>query len=253
MPVLLVDKKDGIATLTLNRPEKMNALSYELRQALADELHDIAKDQDIGVVIITGAGRAFCAGIDLTEMSDPETRSKPLLDPPGQIRSMPQPVIAAVNGVAITGGFELLTSCDLLIGTPQTKFADTHARLGIVAGWGLSQRLPQLIGINRAKELSFTGNYLSAEQACEWGLLNRVVPEQELMPCCLELARDMLSCVPNAVQTAKRMLEGGFALSLGGGMSLEHEIGKSYRGADPIEIAARRSALQERGREQSGA
>ena len=91
-------------------------------------------------------------------------------------------VVGAVNGLAITGGFELLVSCDLLIGTPESKFADTHAQLGILAGWGLSQRLPRLIGINRAKELSLTGNYLSAELALAWGLLNRIVPSEELQP-----------------------------------------------------------------------
>lgn len=174
-PVLLVEKKDGIAILTLNRPDKMNAMSYELRRALNDELEAIHNDKDIGVVILTGNGKAFCAGLDLKEMGDPEKR-KPLFDPPAQLRSLPQPVIGAVNGLAITGGFELLTSCDILIATPEAKFADTHARLGILAGWGLSQRLPRLIGINRAKELSLTGNYLSAELAYEWGLLNRIVP-----------------------------------------------------------------------------
>ena len=179
--VLLFDKRDWVATLTLNRPEKMNALNYALRRCFCDALDAIAGDSDIGAVVLTGAGRAFCAGLDLTEMANPDTGG-PLLDPPAQMRALPQPVIGAVNGVAVTGGFELATSCDVLIGSDRARFADTHARLGLIAGWGLSQRLPRLIGVNRAKELAFTGNYLSAEQAREWGLLNRVVPATTCCP-----------------------------------------------------------------------
>ena len=248
--VLLVEKRDRIATLTLNRPEKMNALSYALRRALADELTRIATDGEIGVVILTGAGRGFCAGLDLAEMADPESRG-PLLDPPAQLRSLPQPVIGAVNGVAVTGGFELLTSCDVLIASPDASFADTHARLGLVAGWGLSQRLPRLIGINRAKELALTGNYLSAQQACDWGLVNRVVAPDVLMSTCRALAEDMLSCVPDAVRTGKRLMEQGFELSLGDAMKLEAEVNRSHRSPPGEVIAERRVGLQSRGREQA--
>lgn len=248
-PVLLVDKNQGVATLTLNRPEKLNALSYELRRALADELDAIAGDREIGVVILTGAGRAFCAGLDLGEMANPESGG-PLLDPPAQMRALPQPVIGAVNGVAVTGGFELLTSCDVLIASPAARFADTHARLGIVAGWGLSQRLSRLIGINRAKELSLTGNYLSAELAYEWGLVNRVVPADELMATCKALAEDMLSCEPSTVRTCKRLMEKGFDLSLGDAMSLEAEINLTHK-SRPTDIAERRDLVQSRGRAQT--
>ncbi|MDP6025068.1 MAG: enoyl-CoA hydratase [Pseudomonadales bacterium] len=249
-PVLLVEKKDGIAILTLNRPDKMNAMSYELRRALNDELEAIHNDKDIGVVILTGNGKAFCAGLDLKEMGDPEKR-KPLFDPPAQLRSLPQPVIGAVNGLAITGGFELLTSCDILIATPEAKFADTHARLGILAGWGLSQRLPRLIGINRAKELSLTGNYLSAELAYEWGLLNRIVPGEELLPTCIELANDMLSCVPSAMQKCKRLMDKGNDLSLGDAMALEIEMNRTHQSPPAEQIAERRISVQSRGRDQA--
>ena len=248
--ILLVDKRDGIATLTLNRPEKMNALSYALRRAMADALDAIAADDNIGAVILTGAGRAFCAGLDLTEMADPESAG-PLLDPPAQMRALPQPVIGAVNGVAVTGGFELATSCDVLIGSENARFADTHARLGLIAGWGLSARLPRLIGVNRAKELAFTGNYLSAAQAYEWGLLNRVVPADELLAAARALAEDMLSCDQDTVRACKRLLEDGFALPLGQAMDLEKEVNGTRR-SQPAQIAKRRVALQRRGREQAG-
>ena len=115
----------------------MNALSYPLRRRLSDALDAIAEDAGIGAVIPTGAGRVFCAGLDLTEMANPESGG-PLLDPPAQMRALPQPIIGAINGVAITGGFELATSCDVLIGSEAARFADTHARLGLIAGWGTS-------------------------------------------------------------------------------------------------------------------
>ncbi len=119
-PVLLVDKTDGIATLTLNRPDQLNALSVELREALADELESLRTDRDIGVVILTGAGRAFCAGLDLKEMGDPDGPRSTTADPPRLLRSLPQPVIGAINGLAVTGGFEISLSCDLLIAVPET-------------------------------------------------------------------------------------------------------------------------------------
>ena len=110
--------------------------------------------------------------------------------------AVPQPIIGAVNGVAVTGGFEVALGCDLLIASTEARFADTHARVGILPGWGISQKLPRLIGIGRAKELSFTGNYIGADQAERWGLVNRVVAAEDLLPTCLALARDMASCVP---------------------------------------------------------
>jgi enoyl-CoA hydratase len=250
-PVLLVEKKDGTAILTINRPAKMNALSYELRRALTDELEAIQSDREIGVVILTGNGRAFCAGLDLKEMTNAETRRAPLLDPPALLRGLPQPVIGAINGLTITGGFELALSCDLLIATAEAKFADTHARLGIIAGWGLSQRLPRLIGINRAKELSLTGNYLSAERAYEWGLVNRVVTTEDLLPTCIGLANDMLSCVPSALQECKRLMDKGADLSLGDAMTFEAEFNRSYRSPPAKELAERRAGVQDRGRQQA--
>lgn len=255
-PVLLVEKKDGIATLTLNRPGQLNALSAELLHALGDEIEQLRTDDDIGVVILTGAGRAFCAGLDLKEMGSKEGREKRAAgggvpDPPALLRSLRQPVIGAINGLAVTGGFEIALSCDMLIATPETAFADTHARVGILSGWGLSQRLSRAIGINRAKELSLTGNYLSAERACEWGLVNRVVSREELMPTCEALAQDMLSCVQDAMQQYKRMIDRGFDLALGDAMTYEVEVSRMHQSPPPEVVASRRAGIQARGREQS--
>src|SRR5262249_58026507 len=115
-----------------------------------------------------------------------------------------RPIIGAINGVAVTGGFELALACDVLIASTEARFADTHARVGIMPGWGLSQKLSRLIGISRAKQLSLTGNYCSAEQACAWGLVNRVVPPAELLPTCRALAADMLSCDREVMLAYKR-------------------------------------------------
>jgi enoyl-CoA hydratase len=249
--VLLVGKADGVTTLTLNRPAQMNALSFELREALDDALTQIAKDKDTDVVILTGAGKGFCAGLDLKELADPDARGGRPADPPARMRAMPQPVIGAVNGVAITGGFEIALSCDFLIGTPDAKFADTHARVGIMPGWGLSQRLPRIIGLNRAKELSLTGNYLFADQALAWGLLNKVVPADQLLPTCLDLARNMQDCDRATMRKYKAVINAGFDLPLGEAMDLEARIGRAHERPDFEELEARRLKIIERGRRQS--
>ncbi len=252
-PVLLVTKADGIATLTLNRPEKRNALSFELRSLFQDAISDIRSDADVGVVILTGVGKAFCAGLDLKEMGDPSFRGadRGVTDPATLLRTLPQPVIGAINGLAVTGGLEISVCCDMLLATPATRFADTHARVGLVPGWGLSQRLPRIIGLLRAKEMAFTGNFISAQQAYEWGLVNRIVPETELMPTAITLARDILSCVPAAILRYKRMMDGGFDLPLAEAMDYEREMNRTHTGPSAETVAERRLGVQQRGKQQS--
>lgn len=252
LSVLLFEKSDGIATLTFNRPEKRNALSLELRTLFQEAIHDIRDDPDIGVVILTGVGKAFTAGMDLKEMGDPDFREDPnIKDPAMLLRSLKQPVIAAVNGLAVTGGLEISVSCDLILATPETQFADTHAQVGIVPAWGLSQRLSRTIGIFRAKELSLTGNYMSAQQAYEWGLVNRVVAAEELMPTAISLARDMLSCVPAAMFQYKRMIDGGYDLPLKEAMEFELEMSRQHQSPSANDVAKRRKTVQNRGKDQS--
>ena len=137
------------------------------------------------------------------------------------------------------------------IASSAARFADTHARVGVIPGWGLSQKLPRLIGVFRAKELSLTGNYLSAEKAEEWGLVNRVVPPEELLPSCRALARDMLSCDPETMRGYKRLIDSGFAETLATGLRLEEQASSEHaRQLTPEKIEARRAAVQERGRSQ---
>jgi enoyl-CoA hydratase len=253
MSVLLVEKSGGIATITLNRPEALNALNAELRHEIERVFRELARDAEVRVAILTGAGRAFSAGIDLKELSLGRIESSGAADsdPIGAIRDFGAPLIGAVNGHAITGGFELALACDLLIASENAQFADTHARVGIVPGWGLSQLLPRRIGIARAKELSFTGNFIGAEQAERWGLVNRVVPAHELMPVCRQLALDMLSCDPPSLRRYKQMIDRGDAGTLADGMALERKLSREHLADVSSEaIAARRAGIQDRGRRQ---
>jgi enoyl-CoA hydratase len=253
MSVVLVEKSGGIATITLNRPEALNALSSELVGAIERTFRELAKDAEVRAAIITGAGRAFSAGVDLKELSSgrSDRSGAGAADMIGAIRDFEAPLIGAVNGHAITGGFELALACDLLIASENARFADTHARVGIVPGWGLSQKLPRLIGIGRAKELSFTGNFIDARQAERWGLVNRVVTADELMPTCRQLALDMLSCDPPSLRRYKQMIDRGYAGTFADGMALERKISREHLAdVTPEAIAARRAGIQDRGRKQ---
>ena len=254
--VLLVDKSDGVVTLTLNRAAAMNALSAELRAALIAAFDDVQRDRDVQVVILTGAGRAFCAGLDLKELgsagADPEVAVSGT-DLVRAVETCTRPVIGAINGVAVTGGFELALACDVLVASTAARFADTHARVGILPGWGLSQKLARVLGIYRAKEVSLTGNYLAAEQAAAWGLVNRVVAPEELLPVCRAIARDMMSCVPDVMRAYKRLIDEGYAGTFTEGLALESRAAnEQVRQVSPADIAARRAAIQVRGRQQAG-
>jgi enoyl-CoA hydratase len=255
--MLLIDKTEKIALVTLNRPEALNALSRALRSALHDSIVDLATDPGVSVVVLTGAGRAFTAGLDLKELgADPlglgaANATRGAENPVMAIRSCPKPVIGAINGVAITGGFELALACDVLIASTNARFADTHARVGIMPGWGLSQRLPRTIGLYRAKELSLTGNFLDARTACDWGLVNRVVEPDELIPAAMKLAADMASIPMETLCAYKRIINEGNDLSLGEGLAREHALSSVHnRGVTPEMVGERRAAIQARGRTQ---
>ena len=256
--VLLVEKRDMVATVTLNRPEAMNALSAELRLALGQAFRELQADPEVRVAIVTGAGRAFCAGMDLKELSSGDAgttgfdKSAVGQDMSEAIAAFEGPVIAAVNGHAVTAGFELALACDLIVASTSAKFADTHARVGILPGWGLSQHLPRRIGIARAKEVSFTGNTVSAAQAYEWGLVNRVVEPEALLPTCQVLAAQMASCVPHVLKGYKKLIDTGFGMHLPDALRYELAAGiESAKQISAATVAARREGVFARGREQS--
>jgi enoyl-CoA hydratase len=168
------------------------------------------------------------------------------------VRDFPKPVIAAVGGFAITGGFELALACDFIVASTQARFADTHARVGILPGWGLSQKLPRLIGIGRAKELAFTGNFIDARQALAWGLVNRVTEPEDLLETCQALARDMLSCDPASLRGYKGLIDAGFEKSYGEALAFERRTSAEHlRNVTPEAISERREAVKQRGRSQT--
>jgi enoyl-CoA hydratase len=249
-----VEKNAGVATVTLNRPEALNALSNGLRNATAETFQTLQTDQDVRVVILTGKGRAFTVGLDLKELGGEITADQTTtLDISAAMAAFDRPIIGAINGFAITGGFELALMCDFLIASQEASFADTHARVGVVPGWGLSQRLPRLIGINRAKELSLTGNYLDADTALAWGLVNRVVAPDELLPTCLSLATDITSTEPVTSAEIKRIMDEGWHATLDEGLQIEltasHHHSKNQKPND--HVAERRASIQSRGRDQA--
>lgn len=256
--LILVDRKDGVATVTLNRPDAMNALSRALRKRFAAVMQALESDSEIDVIILTGAGdRAFSAGFDLKEIAlevdNVKDGTMPGTDEnsPLVVAMCTKPVIAAVNGVALTGGLELALACDILIAADHSRFADTHARLGIGPMGGLSQTLPRRIGLARAKQLSLTGNFIDAATALQWGLVNQVVPGDKLLETALALASDMATCDGPAVRLCKQLMDGGIHLSLPEAMEMEQRMVSAFTASrDSSEVAARREGVFARGRAQ---
>ncbi len=190
--VLLIDTQDRVRTLTLNRPQARNALSSALRAQFFGALRDAEADDSVDVVILTGADPVFCAGLDLKELGD----STELPDISPQWPPMTKPVIGAINGAAVTGGLEFALYCDILIASEQARFADTHARVGLLPTWGLSVRLPQKVGVGMARRMSLTGDYLSAADALRAGLVTEVVPHEELLPTARRIAASIVEQQP---------------------------------------------------------
>jgi enoyl-CoA hydratase len=256
--LVTIDFHGAVAVVTLNRPEAMNALSTALRVELAQVMHRLDGNDAVRAVVLTGAGqRAFTAGLDLKELgadtshlgaANAEDAER---NPVKAVEQCRKPVIGAINGVAITGGFELALACDVLVASDNARFADTHARVGIMPGWGLSQKLSRIVGIARAKELSLTGNFIGAEQALAWGLVNRVVAAQDLVSTAIALAQDMASIDPRMVMAYKNLIDKGYALAFGDGLALEAQLSSEMNGkVDAGAVEERRREVMERGRTQ---
>lgn len=197
---LLVETTDRVRTLTLNRPRARNALSEELRTAFFAGLREAEAADDVDVVILTGADPVFCAGLDLKELGD--TTALPDISP--KWPTMRKPVIGAINGAAVTGGLELALYCDILIASENARFADTHARVGLLPTWGLSVRLPQKVGIGLARRMSLTGDYLGAHEALRAGLVTEVVAHDDLLATARRVAD---SIVGNNQQAVRALLD----------------------------------------------
>jgi enoyl-CoA hydratase len=257
-PVVLVTKEGGIATVTLNRPEKLNALNRDLRLNFCRVMQELRDDPEAQVVIITGAGRAFCAGLDLRELGeDAKTESGALVRDGTNvsfisvIEDMNVPVIAAVNGFAVTGGFEMVLACDMIVAAEDAQFADTHARVGVMPGGGMTARLPRAIGIRKAKEFSLTGNYLSAREGERMGLVNRVVAPGQAVTEARVLATQILSANQSIVRQLKKLYELTTRATLQDGLRIEQEFFRAYNSNSNLkDFDQQREAVMERGRSQ---
>lgn len=237
----------GVAVVTLNRPQKYNALSSALMTAFQKAVAKVTADPGLRALVVTGADPAFCAGLDLNELGPGGEGFGPgALDP---LRHSPVPVVGAINGVTVTGGLELALACDFRIASERARFADTHARVGVTPGWGLTARLPQAVGQSWARQMSFTGDFVDAALALRIGLVNEVVPHEELVGRCVALAASITTTAPETLARIRHLYDlgrdGTGALSLAG----EAEAaGTGLAMEDPEEFATRRAAVFARGR-----
>ncbi|ORA68484.1 enoyl-CoA hydratase [Mycolicibacterium elephantis] len=245
--ILLIDTVDRVRTLTLNRPQSRNALSAELRKRFFDALGDAEADDDVDVVIVTGADPVFCAGLDLKELGG--TTDLPDISP--KWPAMTKPVIGAINGAAVTGGLEIALYCDILIASDQARFADTHARVGLLPTWGLSVRLPQKVGVGMARRMSLTGDYLSAADALRAGLVTEVVPHDELLPTARRVAASIVGNNQRAVRALLASYHRIDEAQTNEGLWIEAASAREWmHTASGDDIAANRDAVLQRGRSQ---
>jgi enoyl-CoA hydratase len=255
--LVLIDRTDdGVAVLTLHRPEARNALSGALLAKLREALADVNADADVSSVILTGADPAFCAGLDLKEMSadggrqldDDASADLPTGAP---WKPLDKPLIGAVNGVAITGGFELALNCDFLIASERAAFADTHARVGVLPGWGLSVILPQRVGFSMARRMSFTGDFMTAAQALTAGLVTEVTPHEELLPTARRLAATIAANTGPAIRALLASYRRIESEAVGDGLQVEADTSRQWRRSGGVEgIAERVGGVFARGRSQ---
>ncbi len=253
--VLLVEDAGGVRVITLNRPGARNALSAELITRLAEALLAADDDTGVAVVVLTGTDPAFCAGLDLREVGAhglsqgavTEAKESPWI----VLGAMDTPVIGAVNGPAVTGGLELAIQCSFLVASERAAFADTHARVGIHPGGGLTGLLPQAVGLRRAREMSFTGRFVGADEAYRIGLVNHVVPHQTLLPFARRLAGDIAGADPATVLALNATYRDVAATTLEEGRELERRRFAGWKLA-PADVEARRQAVIDRGRSKLG-
>lgn len=251
-PVVLIERHGDVVLVTMNRPEKRNALNGQLLGTLTTTIAELDAEPEVRAIVLTGADPAFCAGVDLHELGSGNRSLVLPRDQRGPFGSRTTPLIGAVNGVAVTGGLELALACDWLVASDRARFADTHARVGVMPGWGLTVLLPQAVGLRRAREMSSTGNYVDAETALAWGLANHVVAHEELLPTALELAADVSSNDPAGVARMLATYEEGALVDGEEAWALETRVARAWAAdrLDPEAVEARRASVMDRGRSQ---
>jgi enoyl-CoA hydratase len=241
---VLVTHHGALATVTLNRPDALNAITPTMLVTLGDELESLAADEELEVVVLTGSGRAFSAGVDLKALGDRDiTDGKvgDILDLParrvtGLLSNMPAITVAKVNGFCFTGALELALACDLVVAAEEAKFGDTHAKFGLRPTWGLSQRLPRLVGIVAARELSYTARNFTGAEAFQLGMVARAAPLEDLDAEVVALTDALLANSPGSLRAYKDLYREAMERPLGDGLT--YEASTEYPIADTAERLA---------------
>jgi enoyl-CoA hydratase len=253
--VLRQETRDRVRILTMNRPEARNSLSGDLISALYDSLIEVDADEGVDVVVLTGEDPAFCAGVDLKEAAADGMAYFGLFDQKNciaQVALVKKPIIGAINGATFTGGLEIALGCDFLIASERAFFADTHVRVGVLPGGGMTARLPTAIGLRRAREMSMTGDIVDAARAERIGLVNEVVGHEELMGRALRAAQAICETDSGIMRQLKRMYSTGSMMTTGDALNFESQVAHEWsnRGMDVGALAGRSEAVMSRNRNQ---
>ncbi len=222
---MLLEKEDHIAILTFNRPDARNAVNNQVRAEFAAAIEEIEADDDIRVMILTGKGKAFASGVDIKEFNQTKPYHAHTLIRLGErVEKLSKPVIAAVNGFCLGGGNEIALGCDIIIASEKAKFGQPELNIGIIPGGGATQRLPRLIGPCKAKELIFTSDIVTAQEALGMGMINQVVPDEELLDKAREMAKKIAKKSPASLKLAKQAVNFSMQSSLECGLKFEYEL-----------------------------
>lgn len=221
--MIAMERHAGFAVVAFDRPDRMNAILPQMLAEFDQVMADLDADPSVEVIILTGRGRNFCAGLDVDMLKSGGAGAIAGYAPTQTIANWRGPVIAAVQGAVATGGFEITVACDIIIAAESARFVDTHSRVGLLPGWGLSARLHRAIGIYRAKELELTGRPLHAREAADWGLVNRVVPDGDLMDAAQAMARLIVSGAKGIAAQTKALIDGNSMRPLAGALQFERD------------------------------
>jgi enoyl-CoA hydratase len=224
---LRADVADRVLTLTIDRPAAKNALTLAMRQQIEQIAREVDDDDAVDVIVLTAVDPVFSAGADIKEIVALGSSLTPT-NPGAALRSIGKPVIASVNGACVTGGLELVLSCDIVIASDRARFADTHAKLGALPRWGMSALLPRAVGIAKAKEITATSAFVDAEEALRIGLVNHVVPHDELAARTCELTAAIVAANQRAVRASIDLYDRGNGMSLADALALEVEVGGAW-------------------------